>query len=113
MSFGGQTVTFVTVTHSGTPGYLGVTGESRSETVVSGCRFRPAQVSEATDGVTSVAAGRWRATCPPVSAALNAQPGGEVKCGGVTFLIDGPVQPKYDIDGNLHHVTVMCKRQVS
>lgn len=112
MTLGGQAVTFVTVTHSGTPGYLGVTGESRSETVVSGCHFRPAGVSEASDSA-SVASGRWKCTAPPVSAALNAQPGGEVKCGGLTFLIDGPVMPKRDIDGNLHHVTVMCRRQVS
>lgn len=112
MTFGGQSVTFVTVTHAGTSGFLGVVAESRVETVVSGCRFRPAAVSEASDAV-SVASGRWRATCPPVAAALNASPGGEVKCGGVTYLIDGPPQPKYDIDGVLHHVTVMCKRQVS
>lgn len=112
MTFGGQVVTFVAVTQTESPGYLGVTGETRTETPVTGCHFRPAQTSEA-HGDTTTASGLWKATCPPVAAAVNATPGAEVKCGGLTFLIEGFPMVKRDIDGSDHHVTVMCRRQVT
>jgi len=113
MTFGGQTVTFVAVTQSGTPGYLGLTGQTRTETAVTGCRFRPVTVAETSDGQTDIAAGMWKCTAPPVAAALAARPDGELKHAGLTYLIEGPPQPKYDLDGSVHHVTVLCRRQVS
>jgi hypothetical protein len=109
--FGGQTVTFVTVTEVGEPGYLGLKAKARAEVAVTGCHFRPAGSSEQV-GQTDVATGLWRCTAPPVGAVLDAMPGDEVKCGGLTYQVEGVVQPKYDLDGSVHHVTVMCKRQV-
>lgn len=113
MTFGGQTVTFVAVTTTGQPGYLGIKAQTRSEIAVPGCHFRPAGVSEANTGATDVAAGLWKCTAPPVAAVLSAKPDGELQHAGITYLIDGPPQPKYDLDGAVHHVTVLCRRQVS
>ena len=107
--FGKQTVTFVTVA-LGDRGYLGVREETRTETPVTGCRFRPLSAEEA-EGMTDVSTGIWKGTIPPVAAAVNAKPSGEVKVDGVTYQIDGPVQPKRNMDGSLHHVTILCKKQ--
>ncbi|TXH47831.1 MAG: hypothetical protein E6Q97_26325 [Desulfurellales bacterium] len=109
-SFGGQTVSFVSVSYTGERGYLGAKATTRSETVVAGCHFRPAATTEV-DGQKNVATEIWKCTAPPVDAVLNAQPGDELSVGGVTFHIDGTVQPKYDLAGAVSHVTIMCKRQ--
>lgn len=111
VEFGGQTVVFVSVAESGAPGYLGVKAKARVETPVSGCRFRSVQVTESADGETNTAEGQWKCTAPPVAAVLAAKSSDEVKVAGVTYQIVGPVQPKRTMDGRLHHVTVMCKRQ--
>lgn len=111
MSFGGQTVTFVAVSETGDPGYLGLKTKTRTETAVTGCQFQSVSVSETPDGATDVATGVWRCVAPPVAAVLAAKPGGELKFDGVTYQIDGPIMPRYNRAG-LHHVTIMCKRQV-
>jgi hypothetical protein len=113
VSFGGQTVGFVTVTRSGSPGYLGVKPETRSTTTVSGCRFRPLTSTETPESETDVATGVWKCTAPPEAAALAAKSTGELEVDGVTYRITGPVQPKYDMDGTVHHVTILCQRQES
>lgn len=113
-SFGGQSVTFVEITYTGEPGYLGVREPVRTETVVERCRFRPLRVDErAAIGVTDTSTEIWKITAPPVPAVLDAKPNGEVIHDGTGYEIDGPVQPKRDMGGQLHHVTVFCKRQVS
>ncbi|OBK09008.1 hypothetical protein A5746_00825 [Mycolicibacterium conceptionense] len=111
MSFGDQTVTFVTVAETGPVGYLGVKSKARTETSVAGCHFRPASSSETPDSETDVASETWKCTAPPVPAVLAAEPTGELKHNGVTYQIDGPIMPKYDLAGGVHHVTIMCKRQ--
>lgn len=111
MSFGDQTVTFVTVTVTGQPGYLGVREKNKSEAVVEGCHFRPLRVEETPDAETNVATEYWKCTAPPEVAALAATFTGEVKHEGITYQIDGPVQPKYEMYGGVHHVTIICKRQ--
>lgn len=109
-SFGGQTVTLTTVTVSGNPGYLGIKAETRSSVTVSGCRGRVMSVDEV-DAATDVATEIWKFTLPPVSAALGASPTGELTYGGRVFQMDGPPAPKFDIGGQIHHVTIMAKRQ--
>ena len=115
--FGGQTITFVTVSASGPVGFGGLQEDARTETPVEGCRFRPVTTTEdggtglSTTVSTGVSAGVWKATCPPVPTVLNAEPNGEVIVDGVTYRIEGPVMPKPDMYGSLHHVTVMCRKQ--
>lgn len=111
MSFGEQVVTFVTVTSTGQPGRGGLKEKTKTETAVSGCHMRPFTTSEI-DGQTDVATEIWKCTAPPVAAALAAKPSDEVKHAGLTFQVHGPIQPKYDLDGLIEHVTVMCKRQM-
>lgn len=120
--FGRQTITFVTVTTSGQPGYLGLTPDSDSGVDVEGCRFRPVSAAEEQDSANSsspiqstagVATGIWKATCPPVAAVLNAKPNGKLIVDDATYSIEGPVMPRTDMLGVLHHVTVMCRRQDS
>lgn len=110
MSFGGQAVAFVTVSR-GAAGYLGLAAESRTSDTVFGCHFRPFSSTETPEGATDVATEVWKCTAPPVSAALNASPGDELSYDGFTFQIVGAVQPKYGLDGAVHHVTIMAKRQ--
>jgi len=111
-SFGNQAVTFITVTRSGTTGYLGLKGESRSDDTVFGCHFRPASVSEEPEGTSDVATEIWKLTAPPEAGVLAANSTGELSYDGMTFRIDGPIMPKYNFDGTVHHVTIMAKRQV-
>ena len=109
MSFGGTTVTFVAVTKSGDPGYLGMKSTSSTQVPVAGCHFRPFSADETPP--TRAATELWKITAPPDPAVLAAKPTGQVKVDGITYLIEGPIQPKHDLDGSVHHVTIMCKKQ--
>lgn len=111
--FGDQTVTFVAVASSGSVGYLGLRGQSRPGTAVPGCRMRPWTTKETPDGPIDTATEMWKITAPPAAAVLSAKPDGEISYDGKTFHIVGPVQPKRDMAGVLHHVTIFCKRQVT
>lgn len=110
MSLGGQTVGFVTVSR-GAPGYLGLGAESRSTTNVSGCRFRPFVTTETPEGETDVATEMWKCTAPKAAFDLDIQPGDEMTYDGKTFHVVGMPAPKFNMDGSLHHVTIMAKRQ--
>ncbi|AJA43310.1 head closure [Mycobacterium phage Sbash] len=126
-TFGDQVVALVTVTETGAPGWGGLKGKARTATKVTGCHFRLSSSTETPDGQTNVATEVWKLTAPPTAAALAAKPGGELIYDGTkhpealdldtaagiaaTFQIDGPIAPKYDVDGQVHHVTIMCKRQ--
>lgn len=122
MSFGGQTVGIVTVTGTGSPGYLGLKTQTRSVTLVSGVHFRPFNATETPQTQTDVAVEVWKLTAPPDTAALAAKSTGEIVYDGTdnptynpadlsnVFQIDGSIMPKYD-DATVHHVTIMCKRQ--
>lgn len=125
-SFGGQVVAFVTVASTGAVGWGGLKEKTKGATAVSGCRFRPFTTMEA-DQQTDVATEVWKLTAPPEAGVLAAASTGEILYDGTgspddldldspeaqaaTWQIDGQVQPKYDLDGTVHHVTVMCKRQ--
>lgn len=122
MTFGGQAVAFVTVTRSGGPGYLGLRDESRSAVTVSGVRFRQFSSSEQPEAGSDSTAEVWKCTAPPDAAALAALSTGELIYDGTSsptipdvpdgtvFYIDGPVAPKFNLDGSVHHVTIMAKR---
>lgn len=111
MMFGGQSVMFVTVTKSNDPGYLGMADQTSSSGVtVDGCHFRPLSTDEIPP--TRVGTELWKCTAPPDQNVLAAKLTGLVKVDGETYLIEGPIQPKYDLDGSVHHVTIVCKKQV-
>lgn len=119
--FGDQTVTFVTVTETGQPGFLGVKQKSTVDVDVEGCHFRSYKSVETSgettgsvsDGQTRVATEVWKCTAPPDPAVVAAKSTGQLKYAGMTFEIEGPVQPKYDQGHQLHHFIVYAKRQVS
>lgn len=129
--FGRQTVGFVTVTDTGTPGYLGVIEQTRTVVALSGVRFRPLSTEETSGltselkGLTTIAGEVWKLTAPAAAASLAAQSTGEIVYDGTTnpvwddddnsnvFQIDGFNQPKPGIFGGVHHVTILCLRQKS
>lgn len=126
MSFGGQTVAFVAITAAGQPGWGGLRDKTKVATPLGGCHFRPASSTETPDSQTDVTTEVWKLTAPPAAAALAVKANGELVYDGsehpedidlesdagkaATFQIDGPIMPKYD-GGQVHHVTIMCKRQ--
>lgn len=120
MMFGAQTVGFVTVTR-GAPDPNGIRTETRTQVNVSGCRFRPLRINEQ-NGVFDTSTEVWKCTAPAHPAVLAADSLGEVVFDGTdtpqrgdddvnVFQIDGEIQPKPDIGGVWHHVTVFAKRQ--
>lgn len=128
MSFGGQTVAFVAVVSTGEPGWGGLREKTRTATPLSGCRFRSHTSAETPVTQTDVSTEVWKLTAPPAEAALAVKASGELLYDGTdhpealdpesdagkaaTFQIDGPIQPKFDMDGTVQHVTIWCKRQV-
>ena len=110
MSFGGQTVSLVTVSLADTPGKLGLREQVRTTVDIGGCRFRQLSSTESPESQTDVAGATWKLTLPPTPEALAATSTGEIRYEGETFQIVGPVAPKFDIDGTVHHVTIVCKR---
>lgn len=109
-SFGGQSVELVTVSTSGQPGFLGVAEEVRTSVVVSGCRGRQLSADEVV-GQTDTATEVWKWTMPPTADVLAVKPPGELLYEGRTFQIDGPIAPKRDMEGRVHHVTILAKIQ--
>lgn len=111
MTFGSQTVTFVTVT-DGVLDRLGIAAKVRTEVAVPGCRFRPLSTEEQV-GLTDAATQVWKGTCPPNAAVLAAKAIDEVKVSGVTYQIVGGVKPYTDFSNAVHKVTVMCQKQIA
>lgn len=108
MSFGGQTVTFVTIT-------LGTEGRferepARTPVDVPGCRFRPLGTSEIVSE-TDLATEVWKCTAPPVAAVLAATASSELKYQGKTYHVTG-VEPFTDMAGRPFKVTVIAERYI-
>lgn len=108
--FGDQTIVLTTVSTSGEPGYLGLATQVRTDVTIAGCHGRVLSTAEV-DAQTDTATEIWKWTVPPVAAALAAKPSGELTYQGRVFQIDGPVMPKTDTAGQVHHVTILAKRQ--
>lgn len=117
---GRQTVKIATVAQSGAPGFLGMKTETRTDVTVSNCRGRVLSASETAELQQNIATEIWKWTLPPVAAAIAAKSTGELVYDGTAspartassvWQIDGPIQPKYNMDGSLHHVTLLARRQ--
>ncbi len=108
--FGGDTVTFVTIT-DGVKDRLGIPAEVRTEVSVTGCRFRSLSVEEAVT-LTDVATEMWKCTAPPDPTVLAAKSIDKVKHNGVTYELFGSVKLfPYAKSSDIYKVTVMCKKQ--
>lgn len=117
MSFGNQTVGFVSFT-PGAADRLGIKAKTPTQVDVEGCHFRVANADEVVD-LTDVATQVWKLTSPPDAAALGAQVDGVIVYDGTdtpvqtedsTYQIIAGPRPKNDLTG-IHHVTVFCKKQ--
>lgn len=110
MSFGSQTVTFVTVTGTGV--YDEFNNETMTETdvPVTGCRHRPLRAEEAAEMFGNVATQVWKTTAPPEAAAIAAKSTGTLKEGGRTFHILGGAQPFEDL-ADPFKVTILSEIQ--
>lgn len=112
MRFGGQTVTFITNTESpDSRDRYNNPAEIRTEVEVPGCRFRPLTFSEEIDESGDKTVERWKLTAPPVPAAIDAQPRGELKADGVKYQIVGGAQVFTDMAGKPFKLTVVCERR--
>lgn len=112
MRFGRQVVTFVSVTED--PSQRDEDNNPlivRTETPVSGCRFRPLTADEKVNAGIDLAKDPWRATCPPVAPVVGATAGDEVKVDGVTYQITGGVRVFPGVNGQPFKVTVLAERQ--
>lgn len=113
MSFGGQTVTFVTVSEdlNNRDRYRNPI-RVRTEVAVPGCRFRPLTAKERQE-LGDIVRDPWKCTAPPVAAVLNADAIDEVKVDGITYQIIGGVRTFPDMGGNNFKVTVICERSIA
>lgn len=117
MTFGGQTVKFVTIT-DGTPDRNNIATPVRTAVTVSGCRFRPLTFKEKVD-VTDIATEVWKLTAPPDPAVTSAASIDQVVYDGTDnpsdveanrFDIVGGVQPFNDFGSSVFKVTVLCQK---
>lgn len=113
MSFGGQTVVFVTVTEDlDNRDRYNNPIRVRTEISVPGCHFRPLTAKEKLE-LGDIVQDPWKCTAPPVAAVMNAQAIDEVKHKGVTYQIIGGVRPFNDFSDRVFKVTVICERTVA
>jgi len=108
MSFGSQTVSFVTVTGTGVFDEFGNEGTTEVDVPVTGCRHRPLSAAEAAEAFGNVATQVWKTTAPPAAAAVAAKSTGTLKEGGRTFHVLGGAKPFEDMS-NPFKVTILSE----
>lgn len=109
MAFGGQTVTFVTVTETGTVDGLGSPVLVRTNIDVPGCRHRPLSAAETPEWLTDIGTQIWNTTAPPEAAAIAAKSTGELIENGVTYRIIGGARPFTDMAGIPFKVSILSQ----
>lgn len=119
MSFGEQTITFVSYADSGVPGALGTFSQAETTTSVPNCRHRPLTFAETAEFDIDVATELWRSTIPvgeytPAlrAAVLTAKANDEIRVAGVGYKIIGGVRHHVDMGGNPFKVTVISKKHI-
>jgi hypothetical protein len=111
MTLGGQTVTFISVTGSGTYDSLGVEATTRTEVDVMGCHHRPLRAEETPEWLTNIATQIWKTTAPPEAAALAADANGELEVDGIAYHVIAGAQPFTDLSGRVRKVTILSRKQ--
>lgn len=113
MRFGGQTVTFVSISKDVTElDPFGKPRTVRTETVVKGCLFRamdPTYRDEKVTEMGNTTVNQWKCTAPPLPAVMNAKADDEVIVDGVTYQIQVGARPYYLLNGRAFKCTVMCQ----
>lgn len=97
MTFGSQTVTFVTLVGTGVYDDFGVELTTETAVAVEGCRHRPLSAAEATEALGNVAHQVWKTTAPPEAAAAAAKSTGHLTVDGVKYFIIGGAQAFEDM----------------
>jgi hypothetical protein len=92
VTFGNQTVSFVTLTGTGVYDDYGNETTTSAEVAVAGCHHRPMSAAEAAEVGGNVATQVWMTTAPPEAAAVAAKSTGTLKEGERTFHILGGAQ---------------------
>ncbi len=117
MSFGGQTITFVSYTDSGTAGALGTYQQTETLTAATGCRHRPLTFAETAEYDVDISTELWKSTIPVGeysvtlrSAILAAKANDEIRVDGIKYKIIGGVKHHVDMDGQPYKATVISKR---
>lgn len=108
MTFGSQTVTFITLTGTGVYDADGIETMTEVPVPVSGCRHRPLRAEETPQWLTNLATQIWKTTAPPEAAAIAAKSTGRLSVAGVTYEILGGAQPFEDFSGPFK-VTILSK----
>jgi hypothetical protein len=109
MSFGSDTILFVTLTETGVPDAAGVMTFTRTPVAVPGCHHRPLSAAETPEWLTDIGTQVWKTTAPPQAAAIAAKSTGELVVGGVTYRIIGGAQPFKDFTPNVFKVTILSQ----
>lgn len=108
IKLGNQTVTIQSVTYS-REDRLGTGTPTITAADITGCQFYPMRVTEA--GEEGVVVQEFRALCPPTEAATAATEDDRLICDGVTYPITA-VMKKPHPSGGVHHVTILCRREI-
>lgn len=110
MSFGSQTVSFVTIVGTGVYDEFGAEVTTPTDVPVAGCRHRPLSAAEAAEVGGNVATQVWKTTAPTAAAAIAAKSTGTLKEGGRTFHILGGAKPFEDFSDPFK-VTILSEIQ--
>lgn len=111
MTLGAQTVTLVSVGEDATDrDENGQPRETRTETPITGCRFRMVGATETTTPGDRVVES-WKLTAPPYPVALlTATSRDRLRYGADEYAIVGSPRKVLDLDGSVHHVSVTAQR---
>lgn len=111
MTFGGQAVTVVAVTGTGTYDSLGSETVTKTETVIAGCRHRPLRFDETPEFVTNIATQVWKTTAPPLAAVLAVNAKAELVVDGIRYRVIAGAQSFTDQEGRPYKVTILSQKQ--
>lgn len=113
MTFGSQTVTFITAVGTGVYDELGAETVTTTTVDVPGCHHRPLRADEMPEWLSNIATQVWKTTAPPAAAAIAAKSTGKLTVGGKTFQIIGGSQPFADFTVSPFKVTILSQIQTA
>lgn len=112
MSFGSQTVGFISIVGTGEYDELGAEIVDEVAVPEAGCRHRPLRAEEMPEALTNIATQVWKTTAPSSAAAKVAASTGVLEVDGVRYEIIGGAQPFEDFSDPFK-VTILSKIQAA